>query len=416
MLRTLAAVLLSIATCAHADRVVTTDQGDEIPVRIYAGHDDRLILWLSSEFGTTPRRVALAEALAAHGTEVWAPDLHAAWFLPVGRYSLNSVDPAAVSALVDEAATAGKKIYLMADGRTTALALAAVRQWQTVSDDTAPLRGLIAFSPKLFVSTPQGGEEADYLPIVAASNMPIYLLQPQESSGVWRVEGNAGELEKGGSSVFVHILPGVSDGFHARPDHTPAEQAMAERLPALLADAMAMLDLYGGTPVDAAVMRSAAIKPEQHQGGELLRPYAAERFAPTLALPTLKGGPVDLAALKNKVVLVNFWATWCPPCVEEIPSLQRLYDQLRPEGLEILAVDVGETRQALSGFLKDKPVDFPIAMDEDGAALKRWRVYAFPTTLVLDRDHRIRYAVFGAFDWSSQEVIETLRPLLDAKG
>ena len=63
-------------------------------------------------------------------------------------------------------------------------------------------------------------------------------------------------------------------------------------------------------------------------------------------------------------------------------------------------------------FLKDKPVEFPVLMDSDGEALRRWGIYAFPTTLVLDRQHRIRYAVFGAFDWDSAEVIDTLEPLL----
>ena len=131
-----------------------------------------------------------------------------------------------------------------------------------------------------------------------------------------------------------------------------------------------------------------------------------------MRLPTLRAGTIDLAELRGKVVLVNFWATWCPPCVEEIPSLQRLYRQLRSEGLEILAVDVGETVASMEAFLKDKPVDYPVLLDSDGEALRRWGVYAFPTTLVLDRAHRIRYAVFGAFDWNSQEVVDSLRPLL----
>jgi peroxiredoxin len=68
----------------------------------------------------------------------------------------------------------------------------------------------------------------------------------------------------------------------------------------------------------------------------------------------------------------------------------------------------------MKAFLADKPVDFPVLMDEDGDALRSWGIYAFPTTLVLDRQHRIRYAVFGAFDWSGQEVVDALAPLLDA--
>ncbi len=92
------------------------------------------------------------------------------------------------------------------------------------------------------------------------------------------------------------------------------------------------------------------------------------------------------------------------PCVEEIPSLHRLYERLQPQGLEILAVDVGESVETIEAFLKDKAIAFPVLTDETGDALRRWGVYRFPTTLVIDRTQRIRYAVFGAFDWSSPEV------------
>jgi peroxiredoxin len=417
MLRTLGLLFLLVtALPATADLLVATEAGDEIPVRIYPAEGSRLIVWLPSEFGITPRRQALAEALARRGIEVWSPDLHSAWFLPVGRYSLNDVDPRAVSAVFAEAiAQTGKQVFLMAEGRTVALTLASVREWQLRSDDTAALGGLLAFSPRLFVRTPQGGEVAEYLPIAGASNLPIYLLQPEDSSGFWRVGDDTERLGEGGASVFLHRLPGVSDGFHARREFTEAEAAMTRRLPELLAQAMDQLDGYGGTPAEPAPLTGEARPPERPEGGSLLRPYPATRDAPSLALPTLRGEPIDLADLPGKVVLVNFWATWCPPCVEEIPSLQHLYRRLRPLGLEILAVDVGESVETMEAFLRDKPIDFPVLMDLDGAALRRWGVYAFPTTLVLDRRHRIRYAVFGAFDWGSREVIETLDPLLSER-
>jgi len=152
------------------------------------------------------------------------------------------------------------------------------------------------------------------------------------------------------------------------------------------------------------------------EGGRLLRHYATQRQAPALRLPVLDGGQIDLGDLRGKVVLVNFWETWCPPCVEEIPSLQQLCRRLRPQGLEILAVDVGESPATMRKFLENKPTGFPVLMDTRGEALRRRGIYAFPTTLVLDRSHRIRYAVFGAFDSNSAEVTDALTPLLAADG
>ncbi len=406
--------LFLVAGPSLAEYTVETPDGDEIPVTIHAADGAARIVWLSSEFGNSPRRTALATALSQRGVEVWMPDLHAAWFLPVGRYSLNDVDPAAIAALITDAVHKDEKaVYLMGEGRTVALALNAVHDWQEHTDDTGKLRGLMAFSPRLFVRTPQGGEAAEYLPIATASNLPIYILQPEDSGGYWRIAQDIAKLEQGGSPVFLHRLPKVSDGYYARPDYTDAEAAATEKLPAQLVQAMQMLDGYGGTPATPVALGTEPHGPEQPSSSELLRPFPDPKQAPELTLPTLRAGDMDLAQLRGQVVLVNFWATWCPPCVEEIPSLQRLYRQLHGEGLEILAVDVGDSVAVMEDFLKDKPIEFPVLMDQDGEALRRWGVYAFPTTLVLDRQHRIRYAVFGAFDWSSQEVIETLRPLLD---
>jgi thiol-disulfide isomerase/thioredoxin len=410
------ALLILFSTTVHAEQMVTTPDGDEIPVTVHPADGADLVLWLSSEFGPRPRGRELAATLAAAGTEVWRPDLHAAWFLPVGRYSLNDVDPAAIASLIDAAVTqSGKRVFLMAEGRSVALALRGVRAWQLSSPaDSTRLAGLLAFSPRLFVRTPQGGEAAEYLPVARASNLPIYVLQPVDSGGYWRIGEDVRQLEQGGAMVFLHPLRDVSDGFHVRPEYSDSEAAMSRRLPTILHAAMAQLAGYGGTPPTAAALGGEPRAPERPHNSALLRPYPGERQAPPLQLDSLRGGRIDLAALRGKVVLVNFWATWCPPCVEEIPSLQRLYETLRPQGLEILAVDVGETVETMEAFLVDKPVGFPVLMDPEGDALRRWGVYAFPTTLVLDRQHRIRYAVFGAFDWSSDEVQNTLAPLLSA--
>lgn len=415
-LRILLVLLLLASFGIRAELTVPTADGDDIPVAVYAADGDTIILWLPSEFGPRPRGHELAQRLAATGIEVWAPDLHAAWFLPAGRYSLNDVEPDAIARLIDAAiADSSKRVFLMAAGRSVALALRGVRQWQQGRPkDSGRLGGLLAFGPRLFVRTPQGGEAAEYLPVARASNLPIYILQPVDSGGFWHIAEDVRQLEQGGAPVFLHRLSGVSDGFHTRSEFSEREAETTRRLPALLSSAIEQLTWHDGTPPMPAPMQGESLAPERPAGGSLLRPYPGERQALALALDTLRGRPVDLTRLRGKVVLVNFWATWCPPCVEEIPSLQRLYRQLKPRGLEILAVDVGETVETMEAFLADKPVDFPVLMDTDGDALRRWGIYAFPTTLVLDRRHRIRYAVFGAFDWSSQEVIDALAPLLEA--
>jgi peroxiredoxin len=389
------------------------DDGAEMPIEVYPSSGNKLVIWLTSEFGLSPRQATTAKAMGELGMEVWMPDLHSTWFIPIGRYSLNDVDPAAVQKLIEQALQTNKTVYLMVAGRVNVLALHAVRRLQQSGVDTQKLAGLISFGPRLFIRTPQGGEEAEFLPIAHANNLPIYVLQPENSGGFWRTHQVVEALAAGGSPVFTHTLHNVGNGFNTRPEFTPQEADMTARLPGIIAHACKQLAQLGGTPATPAPMQGEETAPERASGSALLKPYPVKRQAPALKLPTLAGKNIDLNDLKGKVVMVNFWATWCPPCVEEIPSLQRLYAAKKAKGLEILAVDVGETPEKMQQFLADKPIEFPVLMDVDGSALKTWGVHAFPTTLVLDRQHQIRYAVFGAFAWDSAEVLQTLAPLFN---
>lgn len=406
-------LLFSIVGQATEERTVTLQSGDEIPLTVYpAAGGDRLLLWLPSEFGLSPRQRPVAEALARQGIEVWIPDLHAAWFLAAGRYSLNAVPPAAITELVHQAVASGRKVFLMAAGRTAGLALRALRRYQQKYQDTDRIGGLITVGPRLFLRTPQGGEPAELLPIARASNVPIYILQPRNAGGFWYLRELIEPLQAGGAPVYTHILEGVRDGFNLRDDPDPQEERITARLPGIIEQAMALLEPAGGLPARAAPLPGEDQGPEVARQNTLLNPYPEGVKAPPLRLPLLDGGEKDIAQLRGKLVLVNFWAIWCPPCVEELPSLQRLHDKRESAGLEILAVEVGDAPERVKDFLADKAVFFPVLLDPEGKALASWGVHAFPTTFVIDRQGHIRYAGFGAFAWDSPEMLELLDPLL----
>ena len=147
-----------------------------------------------------------------------------------------------------------------------------------------------------------------------------------------------------------------------------------------------------------------------HAGGEL-KPWTGGP-TPPLALRDLGGQPSPLAAYKGKVVLVNFWATWCAPCIEEMPSMQRLREKLGPAGFEVLAVNYQEGEARINDFLKKRPLNLTILRDHDGTARTAWGVRVFPTSYVVDADQRIRYVVIGDVDWSSAKVENQIRSLL----
>ena len=132
--------------------------------------------------------------------------------------------------------------------------------------------------------------------------------------------------------------------------------------------------------------------------------------APGFRLPALAGGEVDLAALRGKVVVVNFWATWCPPCVEEMPSLERLHRALAPEGLAVITISPDEDEAELRRFVSERSLTLPVLRDPGGrVAAGAYRTTGYPETFVLDREGRVLEHVVGPAEWDSPERLDQLR-------
>jgi thiol-disulfide isomerase/thioredoxin len=133
---------------------------------------------------------------------------------------------------------------------------------------------------------------------------------------------------------------------------------------------------------------------------------------PPLALGDLNGKTHKLAAYKDKVVLLNFWATWCPPCREEMPSMQRLKEKMAGRPFVMLGVNSGESSAELDEFLKVIKVDFAILLDPDSAVTKRWKVYGLPTSFLIDRQGRVRYSLTGTTEWDGEEAVSLVEDLM----
>ena len=132
---------------------------------------------------------------------------------------------------------------------------------------------------------------------------------------------------------------------------------------------------------------------------------------PLLDLNDHRGMPHALTAYHNRVILVNFWATWCEPCREEMPALQALQDKLGKEQVVVLAVNYGESSEKVQQFVQRTPVDFPVLLDRHTEAARAWQVRVLPTSFVLGRDGHIRYSAVGMLDWGAPQVIKLLTEL-----
>lgn len=132
--------------------------------------------------------------------------------------------------------------------------------------------------------------------------------------------------------------------------------------------------------------------------------------APLLALRDLDDRKIDLASLRGRVVLVNFWATWCPPCRREFPSLGRLQKLFKPTDLTVLAVNVGEDADSVFSFAGT--TNFPVLLDKDSSAMRRWPVMGLPTTYIVDKAGRLALRAVGGRDFDDPVVVGQLKELL----
>lgn len=142
-----------------------------------------------------------------------------------------------------------------------------------------------------------------------------------------------------------------------------------------------------------------------------LTPVGKPAPAPALDLATYDGKRISLAELRGKTVLVNFWATWCEPCIAEMPAMDRLQKELANDGLVVLGVNFGESSARIEQFLAKTPVGFPLLVDPNRDAGKAWKVRILPASFVVGPDGRVRYTAVGEIDWMQPAVVNVLRKM-----
>ncbi len=133
----------------------------------------------------------------------------------------------------------------------------------------------------------------------------------------------------------------------------------------------------------------------------LVQPFPEPLPAPALSLRGMDGRPLRLEDLKGQVVFLNFWATWCVPCRQEMPAMERLYRDYREKGFAILAVNFGESKAEIQAFVNELSLRFPVGMDASGAGARAFGVRGLPVTYLLGRDGRILWKVLGSREWDS---------------
>jgi peroxiredoxin len=161
---------------------------------------------------------------------------------------------------------------------------------------------------------------------------------------------------------------------------------------------LALLLILGGAVILAVRLRQP-------------RPLDIGERAPDFTLPTLTRGSLSLHDFGRQVVVLNFWATWCPPCVEETPGLEKFAEQMRLRGVAVMGVSVDQDVTALQAFAAQQHLSFPIMRDPDRSLASRYGTFQFPETYIIDTDGKVAEKLIGAVDWQDPRLIAFVQDL-----
>ena len=403
--------VLNVAVAEVEEIEVPVDEQGLFITR-YIAKGQQLIIWIAPGYGSHQRAFKISEKLVERGIEVWHVDLADSLFLPKNTTTLRGFDGKNVASLIEAAhKKTGKNITLLTRSYGALPLLRGARVWQQRHQNKSSdyLKGAILFSPELYSTVPALGLPPIYADITYSTNIPIMIYQAGKRSNRWQLGGLLENLRSGGAELFFRLKKGVIGLFYLG-DTTENTQATLKDVPA---DIEMDIKLLGHLRVPKKVpVLYAHSNKARHGLDTSLKKFKGDSKPLALNLMTAEGKPFKRDDYKGKVTVVNFWATWCPPCVEEIPSLNNLRKQMQGTEFELISVNYAENEQVVKQFLQRVNVDFPVLLDETGSVSADWRVLVYPSTFVINPAGKIEYGVNGAILWDSPEVVDELRSLL----
>jgi peroxiredoxin len=155
----------------------------------------------------------------------------------------------------------------------------------------------------------------------------------------------------------------------------------------------------------------AAIASDPLSQMQVIKPHV-RMDAPDFVLKDIEGRQKGLTDFKGKVILLNFWATWCPGCREEMPSLEKLWKEFRTKGVVVIAIAIDRNREEVKSFATDLGLTFPILLDLEGVVRKNYEITVLPMTYIIGKDGKISGRMYGDRDWAGDGADALMKNLL----
>lgn len=406
----------AVRAVESAEEISVEVRDTELSLLRFAAQGEHLIILVSPGFGDQRRSHEIARSISRRGIEVWHIDLAESLFLPQSTGTLRALDGSYVAALVSAAhRQTGKHITLMTRSYAALPVLRGARLWQAQAGmphatKTDVLTGAILFSPELYSEIPSLGLDPVYDPIALSTNIPIMLYQSGRRGNRWQLDKTLEKLQSGGAAVYLRILPDVTGVFYSK-DTAAETLALLETLPREIQRVVEML-ARSPTPLTVNTLAAGAVS-KNSSVDITLKPFAGEMTPVEIDMTLVSGERFIRKDFNGKVTLVNFWASWCGPCVEEIPALNHLREHMQGRPFELISINYAEKPEQVREFLGSVQVDFPVLLDRDGSFSARWNVLVYPATFVINKAGDIVYGVNGAIEWDSPDTLNKLEALVD---
>jgi thiol-disulfide isomerase/thioredoxin len=401
--------LFSQLSAAENEIIVPVSSDAEITIEHFSSEGKYLMLWLAPEYGLRENHRAMARKLGDQNIEVWLTNIVESLFLTQSLSSLKQLDGKMIADVIEYAhKKTGKKIIVAGDSYASISALTGAHQWQQRNQNKDYLIGAVLFSPYVYATIPPLGLAAEFMPIISATNIPIMIYQATKSGNITLFNQLLETLQQHDNPVYSKFILNIRSLFYS---HNPTPE-VKNNLNRLAPNIRKMISVLERHKLPTAPVPLKNIKIEKSGIDNFLKEYKGTNRPFTIKLNDVYGNSVTKNDYKGQITVVNFWATWCPPCVEEIPSLNRLKKTMAGLPFELISINYAEDNQTILDFMKKVKVEFPVLLDHNGNFAKQWNVITYPSTFIIDPLGNIRYGVNAAIEWDNPEFIDKIKLLL----
>lgn len=409
---TLLFALYSFSHTINAYEELLVDVSDDIEITVdkFPAAGKYLIIWLSPEYGFRETHRSFARNLQEKNIEVWQVNMLESLFLPQSVTSLRQLSGQYIADLIEQSnQISHKKIIIAGDSYASINALIGAYRWQQRKHSDNYFIGAILFSPYTYAYIPALGKPPVFMPIVSSTNIPLIIYQAKKSGNEAHFMTLVEMLQQHNNPVYVKHIPDIMSLFHK----SPPTKTMLKNSASLSENINQMINLIEKNNVPKNTINLIQQNSSKSGLDISLKKYQEKITPVSISLKDVNGNSTIKNNYKGQITIINFWATWCPPCVEEIPSLNRLKATMKNHSFELISVNYAEDQKSVADFLKKVKVDYPVLLDIDGKFAAKWNVIAYPSTFIIDTKGKIRYGVNSAIEWDSPEVIKTLKSMYD---